>query len=181
MKNCPVVAHYIESEDDFGGHDQDVVTGSDGNYKLVNLTEPLGVVPESANWWWETIEDSGGQHEYICTDVILWKRQRGYSKIVENGITAQSMEISVDSFEDNGDYMDIHSFTFLAFCLLSNENVEPCFEGASLAVFSKDEFQNEFREMLSELKMSLDNNCFAFGQNQDIETKMEKEEKGLDK
>lgn len=158
MYNCPIVGHYMEDIDDFGGHDMELVEGKDGRLVQVARTEPLGVVPESANYWWEFVTDAGGRHEYLCVEVLLWKRQQGYRKIAENGITNHSMEIGIDRWEEDPDgYMHIQDFTFLAFCLLSNETVEPCFEGSCLTVFSADQFKADYAVMLEELKAQQDN------------------------
>jgi len=149
MYDVPVVAHYIRDDDIIGGHDAEIVR-KDGRPTLVNMTHPVGVVPESANYWWETVEEEDGtEHEYLCTNVLLWKRQEAYSTIKENGVTSESMEISVKSGKMDGGVYVIEDFQFLAFCLLGN--CEPCFESASLATFSSDSFVAEFRSMLEDL------------------------------
>ena len=50
--NCPIVTNYDRESNTLGGHDMEVVSDSDGNIRLVNLTTPVGVVPESSNWFW---------------------------------------------------------------------------------------------------------------------------------
>lgn len=47
MYNKPVVANYIREDDAIGGHDAQIVK-KDGSPRLVNITQPVGVVPESA-------------------------------------------------------------------------------------------------------------------------------------
>lgn len=149
MFNCPIVANYDVIENEIGGHDMGSVD-VDGEEKIINITEPVGVVPESATYHWETLMDNGTPHDYFCIDnVVLWKRQACYKKLVENGITAQSFEIqpTKGTIEDNS--LRIEEFEFQAFCLL--ESVEPCFEQASLEVFSKqDSFKTQIAEMLEE-------------------------------
>lgn len=159
MYYCPVVANYIESEDDFGGHDEKIVTDDKGNNRLVNLTEPVGLIPYGANYWWDTVTDSGGTHEYLFVDVLLWKRQRGYKKIIESGIVKHSMEIKVNEYDEGSDgCLVINDFTFLAFCLLS-DNIEPCFEASSLEVFEKaDGFQEKYSEMFEDFKREFTKN-----------------------
>lgn len=149
MFNCPVVANYMRDSDEIGSHDSEFIE-KDGDLKLVNITQPIGVVPESANWSWETIEDDSGIHQYLCTDVVLWKRQEAYAKIKENGITKQSMEISVTDGEMTDDYYQINNFYFTAFCLLGT--AEPCFESAALLTFSADDFKSQFTAMMQEFK-----------------------------
>lgn len=150
--NCPIVCRYDRDEDELGGHDVELVE-KDGGYRLVNSTTPVGVVPESAGFWWETFVDSHGAHEYFCTDVLIWKRQEAYEKIRENGITEESMEINVLNGSSAPDgYYDIFDFEFTAFCLLGN--VEPCFEGAALELFSISDMQESYSRMLEDMKES---------------------------
>lgn len=147
--NVPVVANYSREDDSIGGHDVEIVR-KDGVPTLVNVTQPVGVVPESSQYWWEdVVEENGDVHEYFCTDVLLWKRQEAYAKIKKDGVTAQSMEIKVKaSHMDNG-ILVIEDFEFLAFCLLGN--CEPCFESAALTMFSNNTFTADFHSMLSEV------------------------------
>ena len=153
MFNVPVVANYMREEDEIGSHDGEWVKDKDGETKYVNLTQPVGIVPESAQWYWEDVEDRGVMHQYFCTDVILWKRQEAYQKIKDNGVTEQSMEIEVQNGEMLDDYYDIKDFCFTAFCLLGT--AEPCFESAALFTFEqKDEFQRQYTEMLKEFKLA---------------------------
>lgn len=129
----------------------DIVKDEKGNIKLVNITTPVGVVPESANYWWEKIEETNGEiHDYLCVDVLIWKRQEAYSKIKENGITDESMEIQILDGEEIDGYYHIKSFVFLAFCLL--ESAEPCYESACVQLFSEDKFNKQRDEMMQDFK-----------------------------
>ena len=150
--NCPVVCHYDRETDSIGGHDMEVYTDNDGELNLVNLTQPVGVIPESASYRWETVvEDDGSEHEYLDVDVVLWKRQEAYKKIKEDGVVAHSMEINVNDGEmSDGKYV-INDMTFTAFCLLGDD-VEPCFESSSLEVFSYSDFKSEWQQMMDEFK-----------------------------
>ena len=150
--NCPVVCNYNRETDSIGGHDMEVYTDSDGELNLVNLTQPVGVVPESASYRWETVvEDDGSEHEYLDIDVVLWKRQEAYKKIKEDGIVAHSMEINVNDGEMSDGRYVINDMTFTAFCLLG-DGVEPCFESAGLEVFSYSDFKSEWQQMMNEYK-----------------------------
>ena len=153
MFNCPVVANYKRKQDEIGSHDGEFIKGKDGETKYVNVTQPVGLVPESAQWSWETVEDKGVMHQYLCTEVVLWKRQEAYEKIKSNGITKQSMEIEVTNGEMLDDYYDIKDFCFTAFCLLGT--AEPCFESAALFTFAEqEEFKEQYTEMLKEFKLA---------------------------
>ena len=143
--NCPIVCNYDRDTDSIGEHDMDIVM-KDGTPVLVNETQPIGVVPSGANWWFEMDDD----HEYLCVDVLIWKRQEAYAHIKENGITDESMEIAVTAYHMDKDIVVIDEFEFNAFCLL--ESAEPCYEGASLVLFGLDEFRAAYNAMIEELK-----------------------------
>lgn len=152
MYNCPIVCNYDRETDSIGAHDMELVTNDDGDMRLVNVTIPVGVVPESSKYFWSVVEeDDGTEHEYLCTDVLIWKRQEAYKKIKEDGITHHSMEISVkDGVMENGVFV-IKDFEFTAFCLLGDEH-EPCFESSALGLFSYDKMKQQMAEMMSDLK-----------------------------
>lgn len=152
--NCPVVCHYDRESDSLGGHDMELVKKNDGSYKLVNLTQPVGVIPQGAKVFWDTItEEDGTEREYLCAEALIWKRQEAYQKIKNDGITAQSMEITIkDGKQVNGVY-NIYDFEFTAFALIG---VRPCFESASLKFeeADKDYFKQQYSDMMHELKES---------------------------
>lgn len=148
--NCPIVCRYDREEDIIGSHDVELVTSDDGSMRIVNVTQPVGVVPESAKYWWEEIEDDSGVHEYLCVNVLLWKRQEAYQKIKEDGITDESMEISVKEGRMVDGVYVIDRFEFTAFCLLGT--AEPCYESASLEVFSCGDFKQQLADMMQEFK-----------------------------
>ena len=150
--NCPIVCRYDREEDEIGSHDIELVSTPGKGMKIVNATHPVGVIPESAKFYWEEIEDDSGLHEYLCIDALIWKRQEAYDKIKDNGVTDESMEISVKDGEMIDGVYVIRDFEFTAFCLLGT--AQPCFESASLEVFSYDAFKQELAEMMHEFKES---------------------------
>lgn len=151
--NVPVVTHYIRETDSLGGHDVALVEGQDGNFKMVNETDPVGVIPESAVFSWQTVTEADGTvNDYLCTDVLLWKRQEAYDKIKNDGITAQSMEILIKAMHMEDGIYHIDDFEFQALCLIG---VEPCFESASLEMYSADTFQSKFSDMMKDLKETI--------------------------
>lgn len=149
--NCPIVCNYNRETDSIGAHDMEVVK-RDNSIKLVNVTTPIGIVPESANTWWtEVVEENGDVHEYLCADILIWKRQEAYSHVKENGITDESMEIKIKNGhrKDDGLY-HVESFEFLAFCLL--ESASPCFESADIELFSLGDFKAQYANMMEDFK-----------------------------
>lgn len=159
--NCPIVCRYDRATDSIGKHDVELLRGDDGGIRLINITQPVGVIPESAKYWWEEIEDESGLHEYLCVEALIWKRQEAYRKIKEDGITDESMEITVrEGSMIDGVYV-IKRFEFTAFCLLGS--AEPCFESASLEMFSREDFQQQLAEMMKDFKESFSTISTPFG------------------
>lgn len=152
MYNCPIVCNYDRDTDTLGGHDMEVVRDSNGALRIVNVTTPLGVIPESAKVWWDYVtEDDGTEHEYLFAEVLLWKRQEAYRKIKKDGITAHSMEITVKDGELIDGIFHIYDFEFTAFALIG---VAPCFESSALELYSKQDFKKQLSEMMQDLKES---------------------------
>lgn len=152
MYNCPIVCNYDRETDSIGGHDMEIVSNKDGDLKIVNCTMPVGVIPESSKYFWEIVEeDDGAQHEYLCAEVLIWKRQEAYQKIKEDGITKHSMELSIKDGEMKDGIFEIHDFEFTAFCLLGDDH-EPCFESSAMGLFTLDSLKVQMEEMMSELK-----------------------------
>lgn len=150
--NCPIVVNYDIESGSFGGHDMKVVRDSNDNVRIINATEPVGVIPESSRVWFDWAEDENGvSHEYLYADVLLWKRQAAYEKIKSDGIVKHSMEVSVKNGEIIDGIYHIHDFEFTAFALLGDD-VEPCFESSALEVFSASKFKRSMSAMMQDLK-----------------------------
>jgi len=148
--NCPIVCNYDRETDTLGGHDMDIVKTDDGSIKLVNATQPVGVIPESAKVWFEDYEDENGiTHEYLYSEVLLWKRQEAYQKIKRDGITSHSMEISIKAGQKVDGIYYIDKFEFTAFALIG---IKPCYESSALEVFSMSDFKQQMSEMMQDLK-----------------------------
>ena len=148
--NCPIVCNYNIYDDTIGGHDVEIVKTSNG-MKIVNLTDAIGVIPYGAQHYWECVDDDGVEREYLCVEAILWKRSAAYSKIKRDGIVSQSMEITVKNGAVIDGIYQINSFVFTAFCLLGDD-IEPCFESASLHMFEHTQFNLQFAAMMNDLK-----------------------------
>lgn len=159
LYNVPIVAHYDYDENVMGGHDMEPVAKRDGSIGLRVLTEPCGVVPESAVFTFETGEDpDGNQHEYLVIDgLLLWKRQEVFSHIQNDlgGRADHSMEITILDSTRNPDtgLLDVRLFEFTALCLL--ENCEPAFQGSELRLYSMDGFKEKLSQMMAELKQTM--------------------------
>ena len=144
---CPIVTNYDINADEFGGHDIQIAKRDDGSIRLINLTDGIGVIPNDAEWYWETVtEDDGEEHEYLCVHAILWKRSAAYEKIKRDGFAAHSMEINIDAYHRTDDGVVVDDFTFEAFTVIG---VEPCFESSGV-FFSLD--KDHLSEMLEDYK-----------------------------
>lgn len=166
---CPVVGRYDPDKNDFGGHDIRVAHNSKGELTIENATVPFGVVFADDGVAWETVtEEDGTEREYLFCNVILWKRQYGYECLASQDTWNQSMEIHVDRYViDSDGYCDIEKMYFEALCILGND-VEPCFESASVQLATDTAVSNyrlQFSSMLEELRAlpEFENMKFDFG------------------
>ena len=146
---CPIVCNYDIAGDSIGGHDKAIVCTED-SAGLINITHPVGYVPEGSNYWWETIVENGEEKEYLCVDAVLWKREAAFRHIEEQGHIAQSMEISIrlNDFVKDGDFFIVNAFTFVAFCLLERD--EPAMRSACIELFSCSAFVEQFSLLMDE-------------------------------
>lgn len=152
MSYCPIVANYDIDTDTIGGHDVGFTETSDGSIKMVNLTDAVGVIPENPQWCWQKkVDDDGVEREYLTTPAILWKRTPVYSKLKRDGVSGQSMEINVKNGKVVDGLFEIDAFEFTAFCLLGDD-IEPCFEGAQVEMFSLESLSKRLSEMMDEFK-----------------------------
>jgi hypothetical protein len=132
LRNIPIIGEYSTAE-------QDYLTHGDGSLKTTTI--PIGVVPSDASIWWETYMDNDQiEREYMCCDAYIWTgRYPESKKIFQDGVNNQSMELDSDTIkgswaqiENKGsEYFIIEEAIFTALCVLG-EDVEPCFEGASI-------------------------------------------------
>ena len=79
IKNIPLVGLFKEDENNFGGHEP-VYEVRDGKMDVMFNTTPFGVIHESAKQWFEVVEENGVKKEYLVSECLFWKRQKGYDK-----------------------------------------------------------------------------------------------------
>ena len=141
LKNVPIVAQYNDETGNFKGHEFDVRGSA--------LTYGIGVIPESAEQWIEEVEENGETKKYLCSDVLLWKRQKKEFEFIKShkGLNV-SMEVMVtDANFDDNEILNIDSFYFTAVTVLGI-GVTPAFDSANIT-FAKNEEQ--IKEMMFEL------------------------------
>ena len=173
LPGCPIVGYYIENKEDFGDHgDQMIIDGEGVHFK--KLTKPYGFVPLDAKVWFQDFEDidrfgKSVVRKYLMTEGYLWSGQFEECRRVLEGGSPQSMELDENTLkgywsEDNNkgiDFFIINDATISKLCILG-EDVEPCFEGASVTapivsstftkLDGKDDFSHTLFSMLKELR-----------------------------
>ena len=175
LRGAPIVGYYKEDKEDFADHGEQVIFDDEG-VKFNCLTKPYGFVAPDAKVWFQEFEDTDEfgntiTREYLMTTGFLWTGQFEEAKrVIEKG-NNQSMELDEESLDGywstnvkNGmDFFIINDAIFSKLCILG-EDVEPCFEGASVkapevsATFSKvdDGFKQTLFTMMQDLKFALE-------------------------
>lgn len=166
----PIVAAYNENKEDFGDHGE-VLHIEDGEIKFSCKTVPYGFVAPDAEVWFQKFDDTNefGEtttREYMMTTGYLWTGQYPeLDKCINQG-QGQSMEIDyVDGHwttdSNEVEFFIINDAIFTKLCILGDD-VEPCFEGASVTSpevsehFSYNkEFSHTLFAMMNELKSAL--------------------------
>ena len=145
LKNVPIVTYFNENGN-LGDHEM----SHDSDGKPIFKTYGIGVIPESAEQWIEEVEENGETKQYLCSDVLLWKRQkREYGFIQKHKELSVSMEVQItNSCFDENKVLNIDAFYFTAVTVLG-VGVNPAFDNASLT-FSKQD--DQIQEMMFDLK-----------------------------
>lgn len=151
LRSCPIVGAWRKDIEDFGDHGH-VVTIEDGEIKFACKTVPYGFVAPDARVWFQKftdVDDLGNEveHEYMMTTGYLWTGQFKEAQSVIDEGKPQSMEIDEASLDgrwakdakDGLDFFIINDAMFSKLCILGDD-VEPCFEGASVTGGVDDNF-----------------------------------------
>ena len=173
LRGAPIVGYYREKKEDFTDHGEKVIIDDEG-IKFQCQTVPYGFVAPDAKVWFQNFEDFdaiGNKviHKYLMTTGYLWTEQFPESSLpVEEG-RPQSMEFQKESVQGQWEYnydkeMDffiINDAIIQKICILGDD-VEPCFEGASVTapdVSTKftldDNFRHTLYSMMQDLKSAL--------------------------
>lgn len=190
LRGAPIVGYYREDKEDFRDHGEKV-TFDDEGVKFECLTKPYGFVAPDAQVWFQKFEEQdefGNQltREYLMTTGYLWTGQYEEAKLaVEGEGRPQSMELDPETLDGHWstnnktgmDFFIINDAIFSKLCILG-EDVEPCFEGASVTApevskkFSlDDDFRKTLYTMMQDLKFALEG-----GNNMDMEQNLVAEE-----
>lgn len=190
LRGAPIVGYYKEDKEDFADHGEQVIFDDEG-VKFNCLTKPYGFVAPDAKVWFQEFEDTDDfgntiTREYLMTTGYLWTGQFEEAKRVIDKGNGQSMELDEETLnghwstniKDGMDFFIINDAIFSKLCILG-EDVEPCFEGASITApavsksFSKvdDNFKQTLFTMMQDLKFALEG-----GKNMELEEKITNEE-----
>lgn len=171
LRGAPIVGYYKESKEDYADHGE-IVTIDDEGVHFDCRTKPYGFVAPNAEVWFQKFEDTDAFgntiiREYLMTTGYLWTGQFEEAKLaVEGEGRPQSMELDEKTLNGSWstdtnsgmDFFIINDAIFSKLCILG-EDVEPCFEGASItphdgaAQYSLDkDFKHTLFTMMQELK-----------------------------
>lgn len=164
LRGTPIVGYYIEDKKDFGDHGEQIIIDGEGLH-FNTLTKPYGFVAPDAKVWFQDFEDMDERgirttRTYLVTDGYLWTGQFEECRSLLINTKSQSMEL--DSETLNGEWSNavnnnyelfiINDAIFSKLCILGDD-VEPCFEGASIAPKTYNlDFQNTLFSMIKDLQ-----------------------------
>lgn len=164
LRGTPIVGYYVEDKKDFGDHGDQLVIDGEG-FHFNTLTKPYGFVAPDAKVWFQDFEDMDERgiktvRTYLVTDGYLWTGQFEECRSLLTNAKSQSMEL--DSETLNGEWSNavnnnyelfiINDAIFSKLCILGDD-VEPCFEGASVAPKAYNlDFQKTLFSMVKDLQ-----------------------------
>lgn len=183
LPGTPIVGAFRKDVEDFGDHG-DVLHLEDGELTFLCKTVPYGFVAPDARCFFKTFleTDSEGnsiEREYLMTTGYLWTGQYPELKDVIISGKGQSMELDPETLSGEWaksnnseiEFFIINDAVFTKLCILGDD-VEPCFEGASVTApdiskqFTfKQDFSNTLFSMMKELQhaMNVDTNYIEGG------------------
>lgn len=175
LRGAPIVGYFKKEEDDFRDHGERVILDDEG-VKFECLTKPYGFVSPDAQVWFQKFEDTDEfgnveTREYLMTTGYLWTGQFEEAGLAITEGRPQSMELDPETLDGHWstnsktgmDFFIINDAIFSKLCILG-EDVEPCFEGASVTApqvstsFTKidDDFKQTLYTMMQDLKFALE-------------------------
>ena len=170
LRGSMIVGYYKKDKEDFADHGHIMTIDDEGIHFEVKTT-PYGFVSPDAKVWFQTFQEQDEdlnpiEREYLMTTGYLWTKAFPETEAIFKQGRPQSMELDSDSVSGewtkslNHDYeiLIVNDAVFSKLCILGDD-VEPCFEGASItrpeisANFSlEDSFKNSLYTMMSEFK-----------------------------
>ena len=159
LPGSPIVGYFNETKGDFEEHNE-IFKIKNGNIIATTNTRPYGFVDLNAKVWFEQyLDDNTTYRKYLVTEGYIWTGQYPESKRLfsDNNGNPQSLEFDEinDTFDGfwtkdyNGkrQFFIINEAVISKLCILG-EDVEPCFEGASVSNYA---LQEDFKQTLFNL------------------------------
>ena len=168
LVNIPLVALYKEEEQTLGGHEVEFTISKEEGLEISYGTHPIGIIPESANIWFDNVIENGVQRRYLCAEVLLWKREKVYRLFKKKRSFGVSMEVQILNRNKQEDYDEITDFYFTAIAVLGSE--APAFKSANIKVFSEED---TFQQMLHDLKEYMEYSLTERGEDMEDTLKLE--------
>lgn len=153
LPGSPIVGYYNAEKGDFEEHERefgyDPVTKK---YTELDMTKPYGFVAPDAPVWFETFQENGVEHKYVCTECYIWTGIYPESKRIVTKGNNQSMELNKQDFSgtwtedlsNNTRFFIVNEAVIEKLCILG-EDQTPCFEGSQFkTTFS---FHEEFEAL----------------------------------
>ena len=175
LPGAPIVGAFRKDVEDFSDHGE-VIHIEDGRIEFSCKTMPYGFVAPDAKCWFQKFTDTdafGNEivRDYLMTQGYLWTHQYEEAmSCIEEG-KGQSMELDPETMDGHWamddksgiEFFIINEAVITKLCILGDD-VEPCFEGASVTApevskeftFNED-FANTLFTMMNELKDALQN------------------------
>ncbi len=166
LPGSPIVGYYNEANQDFEEHNK-FLKIEDGEIKMAENTRPYGFVDLNAKAWFQWFaDDDGVDREYLVTEGYLWVGQYPECQRVIDEGNAQSIELDEKTLQaswakfekDSKRFCIINDGLISKLCILG-EDVEPCFEGASITSYSltmDEDFKSQIYSMMNTIKEFLE-------------------------
>jgi hypothetical protein len=173
LPRSPIVAYYNEAIDDYEDHGQELIINRNG-IKMITKTVPYGAISETDPIVWQEFADRDGVvREYLVCNGFLWTGRYPHLNSILEYNKGQSMEFFPESVigewakfdNEDQEFFIFNEANISALCILGDD-VEPCFEGASIgapkvlySLEQKNEtFETEFEKFIFELNKVLEKN-----------------------
>lgn len=164
LPGSPIVGYFNETKEDFESHNE-IFLIKDGNIVETTNTRPYGFVDLNAKVWFEEYLDDGRDYrKYLVTEGYLWTGQYPEAKEIFNSAQGNPQSLEFDTtnntldafwtkdYNGNKQFFIINEAVISKLCILGND-IEPCFEGASVSKFSLEEgFKETMFSFITEMK-----------------------------
>jgi len=165
------VGYYRETKEDFTDHGEKIIIDDEG-VKFECQTKPYGFVSPDARVWFQKFQEQNRKGEtvirdYLMTTGYLWTSQFPESSLPVKEGRPQSMEFDRESVRGNWqidpsnglELFIINDAVVQKLCILGDD-VEPCFEGASVTapdVSTNFTLDDNFKRTLFTMMRDLEN------------------------